>query len=151
MTVSLDDTDRKIINTLQGGFPISERPFLDAAKNLGIAEQDLIDRITRLVANGVLSRFGPMHDAEKLGGAVTLCAIAVPEERFEEIAEIVNRREEVAHNYARNHVLNMWFVIAVEELGEIERVISEIEAETGLTVFNFPKQREFYIGLKVDA
>ncbi|MGI9481568.1 MAG: Lrp/AsnC family transcriptional regulator [Hyphomicrobiales bacterium] len=151
MTAPLDEIDRQIINNLQGGFPISERPFLDVANSLGIAEQDLIDRITRLVSDGVLSRFGPMHDAEKLGGAVTLCAVAAPKERFDKVTELVNRHEEVAHNYARNHTLNMWFVIAVDSPGEIERVIAEIEKETGLTVYNFPKQREFFIGLKVDA
>ena len=92
-----------------------------------------------------------MYNAEKLGGAVTLCAIAVPEDRFEEVTAIVNAHQEVAHNYARSHKLNMWFVLACENPDGIAATISKIEAETGLEVYDFPKQQEFFIGLKVEA
>ena len=148
-TIELDQTDRLIINELQGGFPLSERPFADAAETLRLEERDLIDRIERLVEAGALSRFGPLYNAEKLGGAVTLCAMSVPEDRFDSVADQVNAHREVAHNYARTHALNMWFVIAAEDGSRIEEVIAAIEGETGLVVLNCPKEREFFIGLKV--
>jgi DNA-binding Lrp family transcriptional regulator len=152
MTVPhLDLTDRRIINELQGGFPISDEPYKDAARSLGITEENLLNRLKRLDSDGVLSRFGPMYNAEKLGGAVTLCALSAPDGQFDEVAEKVNRRREVAHNYARSHALNMWFVIAVDNPIEIEEVIAGIEEDTGLEVYNFPKQEEFFIGLKVEA
>lgn len=147
----LDKTDRKIINSLQGGFPVCENPFAVAADRLGLSENDLIDRIERLVANGVLSRFGPMYNAERLGGAVTLCAMIVPEDRYEAVAEQVNAHREVAHNYARVHTLNMWFVLATETRERIDETLALIEQDTGLKVYNFPKQQEFFIGLKVPA
>jgi len=145
----LDATDRLIINALQGGFPVSECPFAETADTLGLDEDELIERIERLVAEGVLSRFGPMFNAEKLGGAVTLCALEVPSHRFEEVAATINRHREVAHNYAREHALNMWFVIATETPADIADVIARIERETGLDVFDLPKEREYFIGLKV--
>jgi DNA-binding Lrp family transcriptional regulator len=148
---SIDETDRKIINALQGGFPISERPYLAAADRIEISEDELIARLGRLVDERVLSRFGPMYDAEKMGGAVTLCAMAVPDERFDEVADIVNGRREVAHNYARTHDLNMWFVVASDDPADLARIIAGIEADTGLKVFDFPKQEEFFIGLWVNA
>ena len=92
-----------------------------------------------------------MYHAEKLGGALTLAAIAVPEARFDAVAEQVNAHAEVAHNYAREHHLNMWFVLATEQPGRIEEVIAEIEAETGLTVYNMPKREEYFIGLRFEA
>jgi DNA-binding Lrp family transcriptional regulator len=147
----IDDTDRQIINALQGGFPICERPYLTAANRFEISEDHLIVRLKRLVGERILSRFGPMYDAEKMGGAVTLCAMAVPEDRFDEVADLVNRRREVAHNYARTHRLNMWFVLASDDPADIARIIAEIEAEAGLKVFDFPKQEEYFIGLKVSA
>ena len=98
-----------------------------------------------------MSRFGPMFNAERLGGAVTLCAMSVPEQRFDDVTEQVNAHREVAHNYARNHELNMWFVIACEHADEIAATIADIEDETGLKVFDFPKQHEFFIGLRVEA
>ena len=149
--IRLDITDRRIINCLQGGFPLSDEPYSQAAARLDIAEDDLIERLGRLLEEGALSRFGPMFNAEKLGGAVTLCALQVPARRFDEVAEIVNSHRQVAHNYARNHTLNMWFVIASENPDEVAEVIAQIEAETGLEVLNLPKEREFFIGLKVEV
>jgi len=147
----LDDVDRQIINTLQGGFPICARPYEAAAADLGLSEDDLVGRIERLLADGYLSRFGPMFHAEKLGGGLTLAAMAVPAARFDAVAEQVNGFDEVAHNYARDHDLNMWFVIAAEQPGRIDEVIAEIETQTGIDVVNLPKQEEFFIGLRIEA
>lgn len=144
----MDTTDRKVINTLQGGFPISETPFADVAGTLGIAEDELMQRIGRLRDNGDLSRFGPMYNADRLGGATTLAAMAVPAGDFERVAAMVNAHPEVAHNYAREHQLNMWFVVATEDPGRIDEVIRAIETETGLAVYSMPKTQEFYVGLR---
>jgi len=147
----MDAIDRRIINGLQGGFPISERPFADAAASLGLDEQELIERIEKMKEKGLISRFGPMYHAERMGGALTLAALAAPEDRFDEVARIVNAMPEVAHNYAREHRLNMWFVLATETPERIDEVIADIEQQTGLKVFNMPKLEEFYIGLKFEA
>lgn len=151
MPPELDATDRRIINHLQGGFPVCERPYAAAAAEIGIAEADLLARLQRLRDDKVLSRFGPMYHAEKMGGAFCLAALAVPEERFEAVAEIINGFPEVAHNYAREHAFNMWFVIATEHPERVDTVIAEIEASTGLTVLAVPKLREFYVGLRFEA
>ncbi|MBT3988986.1 MAG: AsnC family transcriptional regulator [Rhodospirillaceae bacterium] len=143
------DVDRQIINALQGGFPISERPYAEAAEKLGLSEDALIARLAQLLEDKMLSRFGPMYNSEKMGGAVTLAAIAVPKARFKEVTGIVNSFAEVAHNYQREHKLNMWFVIAAEEPGEIAEVIEKIEAATGLEVFNMPKSEEYFLEMKL--
>ena len=111
------EVDRRIINGLLDGFPICERPYQSAAEQLGLTEEALLARLTQLLEDRTLTRFGPLFDSEKLGGAVTLAAIAVPVERFEEVCQIVNGFHEVAHNYERNHKLNMWFVIAADRSG----------------------------------
>lgn len=147
----MDDTDRAIINTLQGGFPISERPFAQAAAELGIDEQELIDRIARLRADNILTRFGPLYHAERLGGGLCLCAVEVPGGRFEEVAAIVNAFPEVAHNYERAHRLNMWFVLATERPEQIHHVIARIERRTALKVYAVPKIEEFFVGLRFEA
>ncbi len=147
----IDATDRRIVNELQGGFPICAAPYAEAAATLGLDEDDLIARIGRLVRSGRLSRFAPMFNAERLGGAVCLCALAAPPQRFDAVAEQVNAHPEVAHNYARTHALNMWFVLASEKPERIEAVAAEIEAETGLRVYLMPKLEEYYIGLKLEV
>ncbi len=147
----LDATDRAILNALQSGFPLSPRPFAAAGAQLGLGEDELIARIQNLKEKGAVTRFGPFFDAEAMGGAFCLCAMAVPADRFEELADLVNAHPEVAHNYERAHALNMWFVLACETPGGIEAVAKAIEQETGLDVLLFPKLREFYIGFRVDA
>jgi len=147
----LDVTDRAIINRLQDGLPLHARPFVEVAGELGIGENDLITRTRRLRDSGVLTRFGPFFDAAAMGGAFCLCAMAVPADRFDEIADAVNVFDEVAHNYERDHTLNMWFVLATETPEAIEATARRIEAATGCDVLLFPKLEEYFIGFKVAA
>lgn len=147
----MDDLDRRIVNALQGGFPIVDRPFAEVAGRLGVDEEVLIERLRAMLAGGTLSRFGPLFDAERLGGAFCLCAMEVPDDRFDEVAASINAMPEVAHNYARAHRLNMWFVLATAEPAEIERAIARIEAATGLPVMAMPKEAEYFIGLRLVA
>ena len=147
----MDATDRAIVNALQDGFPVCARPYAEAAARLGLSEDDLLARLQRLLADGVLSRFGPMYHAERLGGALTLAAMSVPAADFDRVTARVNAFPEVAHNYAREHELNMWFVLATETRERIDEVIAEIEEATGYRVHNLPKLEEFYVGLRFVA
>jgi len=151
MSKALDSTDRAILNALQGGFPIADRPFAIAAAELGMTEPDLIARLRSLLDDGVATRFGPLFNAEAMGGALTLAAISVPEERFEEVAALVNAHPEVAHNYRRGHAFNMWFVVACERPEQIRQVLEEIERESGLPIIDLPKEEEFFLELKLTA
>ena len=145
----MDTLDRQIVNALQGGFPIAERPYAEAAAGLGMSEDELIARLRGLLDGGLLSRFGPMYDAERVGGGLTLAAMAVPEDRFDDVSGIVNGFPEVAHNYARNHRLNMWFVVAAERPERVGQILAQIEGATGLEVLNLPKIEEFFLELKL--
>jgi len=147
----MDAVDRAIVNQLQGGFPVCERPYAEAATKLGLTENELMRRLDVLLENGTLTRFGPMYHAERLGGALTLAAMKIPAADFERVVEIVNRFPEVAHNYAREHAFNMWFVLATEAPERIEAVIGEIEQAAGYRVYNMPKLEEFYVGLRFEA
>ena len=147
----LDEIDRKLINGWQGGFPLTSRPFAEVAHSLGISEDEAIARIRALRDENMITRFGPMFNADALGGAFCLCAMAVPEERWDETVQAVNDRIEVAHNYRRDHRLNMWFVLATDQASKIETLCAEIEQATGLRVFAFPKLREFFVEFRVSA
>lgn len=147
----MNERDRAIINGLQGDFPICERPFEVVASRLGLSEQELIEGIGDLLDQGVLSRFGPLFNAERMGGALSLAAMNVPDAEFDAVAETVNAFPEVAHNYARDHRLNMWFVVATETPTRYRQVIREIAAATGLTVYDMPKIREYFVGLRLEV
>jgi DNA-binding Lrp family transcriptional regulator len=165
----LDEIDRAIINAFQGGFPVCEQPFEEAARALSargveLSGEELLTRVERLDEEGVLTRFGALVNAQAIGGTATLVAMHAPEDRFDEVVEIVNAHREVAHNYEREHPhLNMWFVLSVAERearraseqanGEtvssrVEEVLSAIEEETGEKTYNLPKKQEFRVEAK---
>jgi DNA-binding Lrp family transcriptional regulator len=143
----MDSLHRHFINEYQGGFPIVAQPYSSVAAMLGTDENTLISMVRDMLDDRSLSRFGPMYDAVCLGGGLTLAAMIVPETQFDAVAEQVNTLHEVAHNYRRDHELNMWFVIATDTPEGIGKAIATIEERTGLAVYNFPKLQEFYIGL----
>lgn len=144
----MDGLDRAVINRLQEGFPICANPYAEVARQLGTSEGELLARMERMLADKVLTRFGPMYHAERLGGGLSLAAMKIPPEDFERVAAIVNAMPEVAHNYARDHVLNMWFVLATETTqGQLD-TLARIERETGYPVYNMPKIKEYFVELK---
>jgi len=147
----MDELDRRIVNGLHGGFPLCERPYAQAAARLGLTEEILIERIRRLLETKTLTRFGPLFDAERLGGAFSLCAMSVPREDFERVASLVNAHPEVAHNYEREHRLNMWFVLAAASSVAIRHTIERIAQETGYPVLDLPREEEFFIELRLTA
>lgn len=146
-----DDTDRRLINAIQGEFPLSERPFAEVGVLLGLAEDEVIARLQSLLDDRVLTRFGPMYQIERMGGAFCLAAIAVPEAQWASAVEAVNAFPEVAHNYRREHALNMWFVLATETPEGIADCARRIEAATGLVVHLFPKEREYFVEMRLEA
>ena len=150
-TERLSDLERAVINNLQGGFPVCERPFAVAAAELGIDEQTLLTVIESLKTRNVITRFGPLFDIQKSGGAFCLCAISTPADRWQISAEILNAMPEVAHNYLRNHIYNLWFVLATETAEEIDAAVTRIEAQTGFEVLVLPKEREYFIGLHLEV
>lgn len=151
MNPVFDATDRRVLNRLQDGFPLCERPFLVVAKEMGLAENDLIARVTHLRESGVVSRFGPLFNVERAGGAVTLAAMKVPDADVEVVAEKLNAMPEVAHNYLRDHRFNLWFVLAAETQHLLDKCLCEIELRTGYPVYSMPKLSEYFLDLRLDA
>ena len=129
MTRYLSPLERTLINRLQDDLPLVPHPFQELAQELGLSEEEVAGHIRTLRDDGLLTRFGPFFDAEALGGAFCLCAMAVPPD----------------------HKLNMWFVLATESQAAISATAEAIERDTGLPVLLFPKEREFFIGFRVNA
>ena len=147
----LDATDRRLIDRLHGELPLTERPFADVGHELGLSEDEVLERLRRMLADGTLTRFGPLFQIERAGGQFVLAAIEVPTADFERFAALVNSLPEVAHNYRREHRLNMWFVVAAESQAAADAALARIAQVTGLQVFAFPKEREYFVGLRLSA
>ena len=143
----MDELDRRLINRLQRGLPLVRRPWEALAQELDADPAVLRARIQALLDDGTLTRFGPMFDIERLGGAFTLAALSVPEPRFDAVAATLEAMPEVAHNYRREHAWNMWFVLGCKTPEGIAQAIARIEALTGLEVLNLPKETTYHVGL----
>ena len=147
----MDELDRKIVNALQRSLPLTERPFDVAAHSLGIPADLLMVRLRSMLEWGMLTRFGPLFQIERIGGKFLLAAMSVPAADLERVTEIVNARREVAHNYEREHALNLWFVVAAENDAAIEDTLASIERDSGFPVYSFPKEKEYFVEMILAA
>ena len=127
----MDDLSRRLLARYQKGLPICAEPYRRMAETLGCSEAEVLERLRRLEADGALSRVGPVLRHQR-AGASTLAALAVPEERLQRVAERISQYAEVNHNYQREHRYNLWFVLTAGDRAQLDRVLAEIAADTGL-------------------
>jgi len=146
--ISLDDIDKKILNSIQLDFPLVHRPFEELGKSLGLKEDEVISRIKRLQNEGAIRRIGPIISTKKTGGMSTLVAMKVPPERVDEVAGIINEYEEVSHNYLRPSNFNIWFTLSAESGERLDEILNELTDRTGCELRNLPTKRLFKIGVK---
>ncbi len=144
--MDLDDLDRRLINAIQSDFPLDQRPYQVIAGRLGLSEDDVLARISRLKERGVIRRIGANFVPEKLGYVSTLCAARVPEEDLPLFARTVNAYSGVTHNYIRENHFNVWFTFIAPSLETIDRNLAEISRQTGIKdIFNLPATTVFKI------
>lgn len=150
--MQLDSTDRKLLQMIQRQLPLSVEPYRDIAAELGIEEAEVLERIGRLREAKIIRRMGGFFDSRKLGYIGTLCAIQVPEERIEEVAEVINSYITVSHNYLRDHQYNMWFTVLASSLDGVQQILGEIRARTGIDhVMSLPAERVFKIKVRFNV
>jgi DNA-binding Lrp family transcriptional regulator len=110
----IDDLDKRLLNLMQGKFPIAPRPYEAVANEAGISEQEAIDRVDRLQKERIIRQVTPIYDTRALGYSSMLVAAKVDPENPWRAANVINEHPGVSHNYLRNHEFNIWFTIATE-------------------------------------
>jgi len=113
--IPLDDFDKRLLNAMQGAFPIEPRPYAAVAGALDVDEERVLARVRELIDERIIRQVTPIFDTRALGYGSMLVAAKVDPEHPWRAAKIVNSHPGVSHNYLRNHDFNMWFTIAVEE------------------------------------
>jgi len=142
----LDSIDSAILNRIQSDFPITSRPFLTVADELELTEKDVLERVARLKADGIIRRIGGNFVPGKLGFVSTLCAARVPADKIDYFAETVNRYPGVTHNYQRDNTYNVWFTFIAPSREEIEDNLRQIIKDTGVEdILNLPATKVFKI------
>jgi siroheme decarboxylase len=151
--VPLDDLDRKLLNLMQGGFPLARRPYAEVARMAGIEEDEALRRVQRLIDDRIIRQVTPIFDTRVLGYKSMLVAAKVDPEHPHRAAKIINSHPGVSHNYLRNHDFNLWFTIATEpdsELG-LEGTLEVLQRLTGAeSVRQLPTLRLFKIRMDLE-
>jgi DNA-binding Lrp family transcriptional regulator len=144
---AIDEVDAALVDGYQSGFPVAELPFRVVAAELGIDEADALERVERLMNAGVFRRFGAVLNPPVIGSS-TLAALQVPDDRFDEVAAVVNGYTQVNHNYRRDHEWNMWFVVTAGSRDRRDAIVDDIADRAGLETLVLPMLTDFYIDLE---
>ena len=142
----MDELDLQIINRIQTNFPLTNRPYEQLGQELGLSEEEVLERMKVLKGEGIIRHLGAVFDSNKLGFHSTLAAIQVPEARLDEVAQIINAYTGVTHNYLRNMDYNMWFTLTAESEERVKEILVEITEKTGISkILNLPAINLFKI------
>lgn len=149
-TEQLDSLDRKLLDIIQGDFPLVPRPYLELGEKLGISEQEAFERVRKMRSSGLIRRLGANFQSSRLGFASTLCAAKVPHEQFENFIGAVNSLPGVTHNYERDHEYNIWFTLICRSRAEADTILKDLEARTGIAALNLPATKLYKIRVNFD-
>lgn len=144
--MELSKQDLDLLNALQKDFPLHSQPFQVLSDQLGIPEQDIIDRLKTFKDNNAISRFGAIFDHQR-AGASTLAALSIPADKINKVAKFVSGFEAVNHNYERDHTYNLWFVVNGPDQIAVDQVLAEITEQFNYPLLNLPMIKNYHIDL----
>lgn len=143
--MTMDQTDKRILDIIQTGFPIAPRPYAAVGQAVGLTEAETLARVRALVGKGIIRRIGANFQSAKIGFSSTLCAASVPVDRLDAFIDAVNAQPGVTHNYLRDHPMNVWFTLIGPSAEAIRETLAAITEATGVTILNLPADRFFKI------
>lgn len=144
----MDAYDKQILDIIQSSFPVDPRPYAVVGGAVGLTEAEVLARVRRLKAEGVIRRMGANFGSRELGWKSTLCGAEVPTDKLDLFIAEVNKHQGVTHNYLRDHKFNVWFALIAPNSETVEAILADITANTGVEIMNLPASKLFKI--KVD-
>ncbi len=146
----LSALERKLLTLAQQGLPLTPTPYADLGERFGLTAAEVTELLKDLKKRGLIRRLGGVFSSRKLGWQSLLLAARVPEERFYQVANLINQHPGVTHNYRRNQDYNMWFTLSVGPEEDLQQEIARLEEKTGLEFLQLPKIKQYKLGVKLD-
>ncbi|QWF71704.1 Lrp/AsnC family transcriptional regulator [Methylomonas paludis] len=137
---------KQLLNDYQQDFPLSPRPYLDIAEQLGVSEAEVLAAFEALSEQQLISRIGPVIAPNNIGSSA-LVAMQVPPPELQRVADLISRYPEVNHNYERENRFNLWFVLIGRDADHLQALLADIEQRSGLKTMPLPMLADFYINL----
>jgi siroheme decarboxylase len=140
----INKRERQLLDLLQTGFSVSSRPYLTAAEEMNMTEDDVVEMVKNLRSKGIIRRIGGLFSARKLGFTSTLVALQVEKQWIEKVAHAICSYPGVTHCYERNHFFNLWFTLTSSDRKTEKKILTEIDALPGVEKLrNFPALKKF--------
>lgn len=148
---NLSSADREILNIIQTRYPVVSRPYAAIAKEVGLSEDEVMNRIEALKETGLVRRIGGIFDSQKMGFSSTLVALKVQKDKVDAVGEAVSAYAGVTHNYQRAHEFNVWFTLVTRSEDELQKTLNAIMDFDGVVKLrNLPAINLFKIGVNFD-
>lgn len=145
----LNEQERKLLNLVQREIPLCQRPFAEIARQLGMGEELVLQRLADLKARGYIRRIGPFFDSSRLGYSGTLVALEVEPDRLPAVAEAINAYPGVTHNYEREGVWNLWLTLLTPNDDVQDRILREIGSLPGVNrMINLPAIKKYKVNVQ---
>ncbi|NPV06786.1 MAG: Lrp/AsnC family transcriptional regulator [Anaerolineae bacterium] len=145
----MDDTDRRLLDALQGELPLVPRLYHAVGEQVRLAEEDVLEKVARLKEAGIIRQIGPIFDSRRLGYRSTLCAFRVEPDRLDQVARRISAHPGVSHNYSREHEYNLWFTLTLPLQCDAAAEISRLASQPGVTDYlDLPALQVFKIGVR---
>lgn len=129
----LDRVDKRLLQLAQDEFPLTHRPWASIGNRLGITEEEVLERLSRLCKKGIVRKVGPALDAGRVGlRASTLIAMKVPDDGIRKVAKLISEYEEVSHCYQRDHEYTLWFTVTARDEIELKKTLEEIKRRSDI-------------------
>ena len=141
----LDLIDKKLLDIIQTAFPLVSRPYAALGEQLGISEEEALERVKAMKERRIIRRLGANFQSAKLGFRSTLCGAKVPEDKLDQFIADVNALPGVTHNYLRDHEFNVWFTLIGPSWDDVCATLEGITARTGVPIMNLPATKLFKI------
>lgn len=141
----MDQIDKRLLDVLQEGIPLCSQPFEVMGEHLGITGEDCLGRVKRLADAGLIRRLGGVFNSRLMGFVSVLCAVSVPENDADRVAQVIGAFPEVTHNYLRNHRWNIWFTVTAPSAARLTEIISQVESAAGVEVLQMPAEKVYKI------
>ncbi len=147
----MDAIDRRLLDILQHEFPLVSRPYQRIGEQVGISEQETIDRIKSLFERNLVRKLGAFIAPFKIGYKSTLIAMRVPEESIDDLPEFFENLRGITHVYQRDHRFNVWFTFIYKSESQLHRLLDSIEKEFGISdILNLPQLNRFKVDARFD-
>lgn len=138
--------EKRLLDEFQHNFPIEEHPYSVIAERLGVTEDEVLDALRSLCKQGIVTRVGPVFRPHRVGVSL-LVAMQVPADDLERVAAIVSAHPAVNHNYEREHIYNLWFVVTARNEAVLKQSLDALERATGYPCLRLPLEEEYHINL----